>query len=95
IGRAIGRVRPIVSVPPSVGYSVGWVLGRLLGDEVITKPEIEGLMADLLYVDAPPAGTTALSTWARAHSSTLGIHYSSEMARRRNRRAGYRPVARA
>ena len=93
IGQAIGRVRPIVSIPPSIGYGVGWVLGQLLGDVVITKPEIEGLMADLLFVNAPPAGTTLLSTWARDHSSTLGIHYSSEMARRRNRESEYRTVA--
>lgn len=93
IGQAIGRARPIVSIPPALAYDVGWALGRLLGDVVITKPEIEGLMADLLYVDAPPAGTTPLSTWARTHSSTLGIRYSNEMARRRNRKSEYRPAA--
>jgi uncharacterized protein YbjT (DUF2867 family) len=93
VGQAIGRVRPIVSIPPSVGYGVGWALGRLLGDVVITKPEIEGLMANLLFVNASPTGTTPLSTWARAHSSTLGIHYSSEMARRRNRESEYRRAA--
>ncbi len=90
IGRAIGRVRPILSIPPSLGYGVGWALGHLVGDVVITKPEIEGLMADLLVVDAPPTGTTPLSSWAADHASLLGIHYSSEMARRRNRRGEYR-----
>lgn len=93
IGRAIGRRRPIVSIPPMLGYSVAWVLGHLMGDVVITKPEIEGLMADLLYVNAPPAGTTPLSTWAQAHSSTLGVRYASEMARRRNRQSEYHPSA--
>jgi uncharacterized protein YbjT (DUF2867 family) len=93
IGEAIGRVRPIVSIPPFVGYGVGWALGHLLGDVVITRPEIEGLMADLLFVNAPPAGTTPLSTWARTHSSALGIHYSSEMERRRNRQSEYRVAA--
>lgn len=90
VGQAIGRTRPIVSIPPSIGYGIGWVLGRLLGDVIITKPEIEGLMADLLYVNAPPAGTTALSTWARSHASGLGLWYSSEMARRRDRHREYR-----
>jgi nucleoside-diphosphate-sugar epimerase len=92
IGQAIGCVRPIVSIPPTFGYAIGWALGRLVGDVVITKPEIEGLMAGLLYVDASPAGATPLSTWARTHSSTLGIYYSSEMARRCNRQSEYRPV---
>ncbi len=93
IGHAIGRVRPIISIPPSLGYGIGWALGRLMGDVLITRPEIEGLMADLLVVDAPPAGTTPLSSWAADHASLLGIHYSSEMARRRNRQGEYRPAA--
>ncbi len=93
LGQAIGRVRPIVSIPPSFGYGVGWLLGHLLGDVLITKPEIEGLMADLLFVNAPPVGTTSLSAWARTHSSALGLRYSSEMARRRDRKSEYRSRA--
>ena len=50
---------------------------------MITKDEIEGLMADLLYVDAPPAGPTVLSDWARQHADTLGRSYASELARRK------------
>jgi nucleoside-diphosphate-sugar epimerase len=91
IGDAIGKRRPIVSIPPLIGHSIGWVVGRIVGDVVITRPEIEGLMADLLFVTSPPAGTTPLSVWARAHSSGLGIRYSSEMARRCDREAKYRP----
>ncbi len=58
IGQAIGHDRPIISMPPAVGYGVGWILGRMVGDVIITRPEIEGLMADLLYVPSPPAGQT-------------------------------------
>ncbi|MBI5878253.1 MAG: NAD(P)H-binding protein [Chloroflexi bacterium] len=90
IGRAIGCVRPIVGVPPALGYGVGWALGKLVGDVIITRPEIEGLMADLLHVDAPPAGPTALSTWAAANAATLGAQYASEMGRRRDRKREYR-----
>ena len=49
IGRLIGKERPIISVAPWFGYAVGWILGSLVGDVVITQEEIEGLMADLLY----------------------------------------------
>ncbi len=91
VGEAIGKPRPILSVPPTLGHGIGWVLGQLLGDVLITKPEIEGLMAGLLFVESPPAGATRLSEWARAHASTLGLHYTSELARRRNRREPYRP----
>ena len=90
IGQLIGRQRPIVSVPPWFGYAMGRVLGKLVGDVVVTKDEIEGLMADLLYVDAPPAGNTALTEWVRAHADTLGRKYTSELARRKDQVSAYR-----
>ena len=86
IGEIIGRPRPVVSVPPSVAYWVGRVLGAVKGDVVITREEIRGLMEERLYVDAPPAGLTPLTEWARRHSDTLGARYANELARRgRNR----------
>jgi NADH dehydrogenase len=89
IGQIIGRQRPIVSVPPWLGYGVGAVLGKIVGDVIITREEIEGLMADLLYVDSPPAGDTKLTEWAKEHADTLGRRYASELARRRNRQEAY------
>jgi hypothetical protein len=90
IGLLIGRERPIISVAPWFGYVVGWLLGSLVGDVVITKEEIEGLMADLLYVDAPPAGHTVLTEWIGSHADTLGRQYTSELARRRDQSSAYR-----
>jgi NADH dehydrogenase len=89
IGTIIGRRRPVVSVPPAIGYWFGWTLGKIMGDILITREEIEGLMADLLYADAPPAGGTKLTDWAKEHSATLGLHYASELARRKNRESAY------
>lgn len=82
IGRIIGKNRPIVAVPPVFGYTVGKLIGRLVGDVMITREEIEGLMGDLFYVDSPPAGTVRLTDWAQQHAATLGEHYASELARR-------------
>jgi len=90
IGRLIGRPRPIVPVPPWLGYQVGRLLGALVGDVIITQEEIAGLMADLLYVDAPPAGGTRLTEWVEQHRDTVGRRYTSELARRRDRAAAYR-----
>ena len=90
IGRIIGKKRPIVSVSPSVGYAVAWGIGKLVGDVMITREEISGLMANLLYVDASPAGSTKLTDWARARSASLGLHYTSELARRQDRKTEYR-----
>ena len=83
ISRTIGKRRPIVSVPPTLGYLTGWLLGKLLGDVMITREEVKGLMADLLYVDSPPTGTTSLTTWIYENAETLGKKYASELARRK------------
>jgi uncharacterized protein YbjT (DUF2867 family) len=88
IARIIGRPRPIISLPPSVGYAAGWLMGRLLGD-VVTREEIEGLMSDLLCTDSLPVGRTRLTDWAAERAETLGVRYTSELARRRDRRAAY------
>lgn len=85
IGRTIGQQRPIMSIPPKLGWLVGAMAGRIIGDVVITRDEIEGLMADLLYVDAPSPCMTRLSTWAAENRDTLGMKYQSELARRRPR----------
>jgi uncharacterized protein YbjT (DUF2867 family) len=89
IGCIIGKRRPIVSVPPWVGYSVGWLIGKVTGDVVITREEIKGLMADLLCTKSRPTGSTRLTEWARAHAATLGQRYASELARRKNRQETY------
>ncbi|MBI1319258.1 MAG: NAD(P)H-binding protein [Candidatus Hydrogenedens sp.] len=89
IADSIGVSRPIVSVPPWLGLATGQIISRWQNDVFITREEIRGLMDDLLYVDAPPAGTTRLSDWAREHGDTLGRRYASELARRRNRSAAY------
>jgi NADH dehydrogenase len=90
IGRIIGKPRLIVSVPPWLGYAAGRMLGAMVGDVVITREEIEGLMADLLYVDTAPTGPTVLSEWARQHADTLGRSYASELARRKDLVSAYR-----
>jgi uncharacterized protein YbjT (DUF2867 family) len=89
IGEAIGKKRPVVSVPPAVGYLAGWILGKCVGDVMITREEIKGLMADLLHVDSPPTGTTRLTDWLREHANSLGRKYTSELARRIDRTMEY------
>ena len=90
IGRIIGQERKVVSIPDTLGYLCGWVIGLLVGDKVITWEEIKGLKSDLLYTDSPPAGKTKLTEWAKNNASTLGIGYSSELARRKDRMKSYR-----
>jgi len=73
IGKIIGKQRPIISLPPILGYIAGSIIGRLFNDILITREEIEGLMAELLYVDSPPVGKTKLTDWVKKNTDSLGI----------------------
>jgi NADH dehydrogenase len=90
IGRIIGCPRPPIPVPPALGHVGCWALGKMVGDVMITRDEIRGLMANLLYVDAPPAGEIQLTDWTTCHAKTLGRKYTSELARRIDRRNEYK-----
>lgn len=85
IGRAIGKRRPIVHVPPRLGFLAARLIGAAVGDVVLTKDEIQGLMENRLYTGSAPAGSTRLTDWMKEHSDGLGRQYTSELARRRGR----------
>jgi NADH dehydrogenase len=89
IGRAIGKRRPIVSVPPLKGYLLGRLVGLLHHDVTITYDEIRGLMAGLLRTTSAPAGTTKLTEWMKENAGRLGARYSNELKRRSNRAKPY------
>jgi nucleoside-diphosphate-sugar epimerase len=89
IGKIIGKNRPVISVSPELGYWSGWFIDKLMGDVLITRDEIAGLMQNLLYTSAPPTGKTSLTEWAKQHASTLGTHYASELRRRIHRDEAY------
>ena len=89
IGAIIGKRRPLLSVPPWLGYLAATVIGKTAGDVFLTRDEIEGLMRGLLCTASEPAGKTRLTDWARRHADRLGIHYASELARRLHRNRAY------
>ena len=90
IGRIIDCERPVISFPPRLAYWATRVVGLFVDDVFLTWEEVQGLMAGTLAVDTPPTGKTALTTWALKHADTLGQHYTSELARREDRRVEYR-----
>ena len=89
IGNLIGKRRPIISVSPALGYLAGKAIGWIEKDVMITREEIAGLMANLLFVRSPPAGSTRLTDWIRTNSESLGRRYASELGRRRDRESEY------
>lgn len=92
IGGIIGVRRPIVSVSPSVGLAVSRLLNPLVGDVVITREEIVGLMENLLISHHPATGTTKLTEWANGNRESLGRRYASEVGRRVKRDVEYERV---
>ena len=89
IGEIIGKKRPIVRVGPGFGYWIARVLGWIVGDVILTRGEIEGLMTELLYTESSAVGTTCLTEWIRQNRDQIGRKYSHELKRRTNRQASY------
>jgi len=83
IAETIGINRKIISVSHGFGYFMSKIIGWIKGDYVITREEIDGLTAGLLYTDAKPAGKTKLTEWIKANKNTLGKVYSNELKRRK------------
>ncbi|MBI2845449.1 MAG: NAD(P)H-binding protein [Chloroflexi bacterium] len=87
IAKKIGSRTMIVPVPSEIALLLIKFLGLLVGDIVLTRDEMEGLVANLLVSSDPPRGTTHFSQWLDQNSKNLGTHYSSELERH------YRTVA--
>ena len=75
-----GRAR-LLHLPSALTYSAATLVGLALRDVVLTRDEIDGLMAGHLVSSDPPTGTTRLTDWMRQHRDTLGHRYASELAR--------------
>lgn len=81
IGSATGRARPVARLPPSVFHAALRALAPVLGDVVLTRDEISGLMAGLLVSREEPRGRVVFSEWLRGVGSTIGVRYASELGR--------------
>ena len=66
---------------PSGALGLSKIVGYFLGDVVLTRDEVTGLMSDLLISDAPPEGKTSLKSWLTGNAATLGGRYASELDR--------------
>ncbi len=87
--RELGLRRPILSVPPTLGYWASVLVGKIMGDIFVTREEIKGLMGDLLHVPGAGIAGTRLSDWVRQNKDTLGARYAGELPRRTDRTRDY------
>jgi uncharacterized protein YbjT (DUF2867 family) len=81
IAGAIGRRTLVVHVPPAAALTAATAIGRLVGDVVVTKDELEGLMAGLVSTEGPATGTRPLTEWLAQNAAVVGKRYASEISR--------------
>ncbi len=81
LASATGVHSRLVHTPPSVGLALTGLVGLLMRDVVLTRDEVDGLMAGLLTSDAAPTGAIRLSDWLEDHAGGLGRRYMSELRR--------------
>ena len=65
----------IVHFRPGHAFFLSRLVGYMVGDVVLTRDEVEGLMADLLVSGGPPTGKTRLSDWLEQNTGIVGTQY--------------------
>lgn len=78
------RIKPgvkLVHISPTLGILLGRLIGFGLGDVVLTRDELKGLMDELLTSRQVSNGTTRFSDWLESNGDQLGSSYSSEIQR--------------
>ncbi len=81
IARAVGSRAWIRPAPPTIALGVGRIAGLALRDVVLTREELDALMAGLLVSREAPLGCERFDTWVTENARLLGRRYTSELAR--------------
>ena len=81
VADAIGSRARIVHARAGLALGLSKVVGWMCRDVVLTREELDGLMASLLVSAHPPRGKMSFLAWLRASAPTLGRKYVSELER--------------
>lgn len=81
LASAMGIRARFIYMPPSVSLALTSIVGLLVRDIVLTRDEVDGLMAGLLTSDASPTGTTRFADWLNKNAYGMGRIYQSEIRR--------------
>ena len=71
----------LVHMWPGLAFALTRLVGPLVGDLVLSRDEIDGLMAGLLTSSGAPTGETRFSRWLFENGHSLGRSYTSEVVR--------------
>ncbi|HEX9245273.1 MAG TPA: NAD(P)H-binding protein [bacterium] len=91
IAAKIGSRAGVVHWPPAVVGGLLGAAGLVVGDVVLTRDEMAGLMAELLVSSGPPRGRTRFADWLDQSADALGRTYASELDRHFRSRPRTRP----
>lgn len=81
IADKLHRKVALIHVNPALAFFLAKLLEPMVGDVLITRDEVVGLMENLLISQNAPTGHTHLSDWLDQHASTVGTKYASELGR--------------
>jgi len=81
MAKQLGSRARLLHMSPERALKLIRMVGGLVGDVVLTREEIDGLMRDMLALPGTPAGHTLFSSWLEQSSAALGSNYFSEMER--------------
>jgi uncharacterized protein YbjT (DUF2867 family) len=81
IAQMLRREIAFVHVNPRLAFYMAKVVEPLVGDVLITRDEVAGLMANLLISQETPTGHTHLSQWLEENANDVGKAYASELKR--------------
>jgi uncharacterized protein YbjT (DUF2867 family) len=71
----------IIHLKPGLALFLSRLISYAVNDVMLTRDEVEGLMANLLISSDPPTGETRLSDWLDEHAPSVGTRYASELNR--------------
>ena len=81
IASILQRKLRLIHVSPELAFVLANLIEPFVGDVLITRDEIKGLMANLLFSQQPPTGQTHLRDWLAQNAATVGKRYASELQR--------------
>ena len=81
LASAVGARVRLVHTPPSLGFALTRLVGLLLRDVVLSRDEVDGLMAGLLTSGTAPTGATGIAIQRRRSASISFIVISSILPR--------------
>lgn len=69
----------LIHIRPQLALFFSRLVGYVVKDVVLTRDEVEGLLAGLLVSEEPVTGKTLLSDWLEENTGIVGSQYLSEL----------------